>query len=557
MIETMQEPTSRTVGAAPLFRQMADEIGLVRLINAMVRWDTRQTAISPGERILVLVLDVLAGKTPLYRVWERLTTTDLDILVGAGRRPDDFTDDSLGRALDKLARAEPAKVFSTIAASAYAAEGLTLGTGHWDSTSRSVFGDFADARGAAVHPAYGHSKDHRSDLKQILMTLFVNREGVPLFGTVASGNRSDKTLNGDMIDRLTTALEPAQLQQLTYVADSALVTGPNLARLADASIRFISRCPDTFAATGAAKAAAWADNAWEPIGAVAQRAHAAEYRASEQSDLIGDRRYRLVVYRSRTPDARHARTLDRDIAQQRRILEQAADTVREQVFACEADARQALQHWLTTTPRVWHRVSGEVLAETRQARPGRPRKQPLPGEVLTVWRVTITIGEVDVERRQQELERRSTFVLITTVSAEVLSAAALLAEYKGQVHVERHFHFLKDPLFVDALYVKKPERVEALGYVLLLACLLYSLVERRVRAAKVAIPSPSRRVLKNPTGHEIVRHLESLQVTRDTAGKRTVALPSILHATLAAILDALHMPITVFTEPPLREPPRC
>lgn len=36
-------------------------------------------------------------------------------------------------------------------------------------------------------------------------------------------------------------------------------------------------------------------------------------------------------------------------------------------------------------------------------------------------------------------------------------------------------------------------------------------------------------------------------------GTRTVGLPAILHATLAAILDALHMPITVFTEPPLRD----
>ena len=195
------EPTSHTVGAGPLFRAMADEIQLVTLISGMVRWDARQSAVSPGERILVLILDVLAGKTPLYRLWERLTTTDLEILVGAGRRPEDFTDDSLGRALDKLARAEPAKVFSTIAA--YAAEGLTLGTGHWDSTSRSVFGDFEHAGDATALPAYGHSKDHRPDLKQILMTLFVNREGVPLFGTVASGNQSDKTLNGDMIDRLT------------------------------------------------------------------------------------------------------------------------------------------------------------------------------------------------------------------------------------------------------------------------------------------------------------------------------------------------------------------
>ncbi|AEJ38726.1 transposase (IS4 family protein) [Sulfobacillus acidophilus TPY] len=293
-----------------------------------------------------------------------------------------------------------------------------------------------------------------------------------------------------------------------------------------------------------------------PLGPFAQRGNAAEYAASEQWGIIGDHPYRLVVYRSRTPDPRHARTLDRDIEQQRRGLEQAADSVREQEFACEADAQQALEYWLETTPRPWHHVSGEVVAETRQARPGRPRKDPAPGEIRTIWRVRITIGAVDAARRQQELERRNTFVLITTVSAEVLPPAALLAEYKGQVHVERHFHFLKDPLFVDALYVKKPERVEALGYVLLLACLLYSLVERRVRAAQVAIPSPSRRVLKNPTGHEIARHLESLLVTRDATGKRTVALPSILHATLVAILDALQMPITVFTEPPLREPPR-
>lgn len=305
---------------------------------------------------------------------------------------------------------------------------------------------------------------------------------------------------------------------------------------------------------GAAKTAAWAADEWEPIGTVAQRAHAAEYRASEQSGVIDDRRYRLVVYRSTVPDQRHARAVDRDIERQRRVFDQAADTVRAQVFACEADARQALAYWLATTPRAWHHVSGDVQAETRHARPGRPRTTPVDGDVITTWRVAITVGAVDAARRQQALERRSTFVLITTVPREELSAADLLTEYKGQVHVERHFHFLKDPLFVDALYVKKPERVEALGYVLLMACLLYSLVERRVRAAEVAIPSPSRRVLKQPTGHEIVRHLESLQVVHGPAGTRTVALPTIFHA-LAAILEALHMPVTVFTDPPLRDSP--
>lgn len=43
--------------------------------------------------------DVLAGKTPLYRLHEQWTTMDVEILVGAGRPADEFSDDSLGRAL--------------------------------------------------------------------------------------------------------------------------------------------------------------------------------------------------------------------------------------------------------------------------------------------------------------------------------------------------------------------------------------------------------------------------------------------------------------------------
>ncbi|MCY0879563.1 MAG: DUF4277 domain-containing protein [Firmicutes bacterium] len=221
------EPTSRAVGAAPLFRPLAEEIGVVSLVNTLVTWDPGQCRVSPGERILLLMLDILAGKTPLYRLAERLTLTDVAMLIGQGRHPDDFTDDSLGRALDKLARAGPAKVFSAWALAAYAHAGIALTTGPCDTTSRSVAGVFADADAAPVYPAYGYSKDHRPDLKQLLMTLFVNHEGVPLFGTVESGPRSDKTLNTARIDRLVDALSPAQLRELIYVADSALVTSPH------------------------------------------------------------------------------------------------------------------------------------------------------------------------------------------------------------------------------------------------------------------------------------------------------------------------------------------
>lgn len=84
-----------------------------------------------------------------------------------------------------------------------------------------------------------------------------------------------------------------------------------------------------------------------------------------------------------------------------------------------------------------------------------------------------------------ERERRlGYFVLATNVDdAAHLPAADILREYKQQSTVELRFKFLKDPLFVDALFLKTPERLEAPGYLFLLALFLYMTIERRLRLA--------------------------------------------------------------------------
>jgi peptidoglycan/LPS O-acetylase OafA/YrhL len=48
--------------------------------------------------------------------------------------------------------------------------------------------------------------------------------------------------------------------------------------------------------------------------------------------------------------------------------------------------------------------------------------------------------------------------------------------------VERGFTFLKDPLFLaSSVFVKRPERIMALAFVMTLCLLVYKLVEVRVR----------------------------------------------------------------------------
>ena len=58
------------------------------------------------------------------------------------------------------------------------------------------------------------------------------------------------------------------------------------------------------------------------------------------------------------------------------------------------------------------------------------------------------------------------FVLLTNALSEgpeEISSRDLLFAYKDQGYVERNFGFLKDTVIVNSLFLKSPERIEALG----------------------------------------------------------------------------------------------
>ena len=81
-------------------------------------------------------------------------------------------------------------------------------------------------------------------------------------------------------------------------------------------------------------------------------------------------------------------------------------------------------------------------------------------------------------------EEAGCFVLLTnvpTAGALAHSASDILTGYKDQHGTEQHDSFLQDPVMVKSLCLKKPERLEALGLIVLLALLLWRLMERAMR----------------------------------------------------------------------------
>ena len=80
---------------------------------------------------------------------------------------------------------------------------------HNDSTTVTFSGDYADAaqesrrRGQPrLAITWGHNKDHRPDLKQLLFILTVSKDGVPVYFQAKSGNVADDTTHRDTWDLL-------------------------------------------------------------------------------------------------------------------------------------------------------------------------------------------------------------------------------------------------------------------------------------------------------------------------------------------------------------------
>lgn len=124
----------------------------------------------------------------------------------------------------------------------------------------------------------------------------------------------------------------------------------------------------------------------------------------------------------------------------------------------------------------------------------------------------------EVERMRQAA---GCFVLLTNVPEDGEMAHApgeILAAYKEQHGIERNFGFLKDPLIVNDIFLKKPERIEVLGFVLLVSLLVWNLMEHVMRSylkrTDSTIPGWDNKPTRKPTSFMMAIKFKGVLVVR-------------------------------------------
>jgi transposase len=505
------QPTyrSQVLDHLGLVAGMFDELGLGDVIDQATQQNPEMRDLTVGEAVKAMVLNGLGFiNQALYLVPRFFQHKPTSRLIAPRVAPAQLNDDALGRALDTLYAYGVTELYSLIAATAAKRLGLRPAIAHLDSTSFHVDGRYnsdEQPEDQVVHITKGYSRDHRPDLNQVMLELIVEHQaGIPLLMQPLSGNSSDAQDFGEVIGT------HVQQLQTTYgmhylVADSALYSAANLQKLAETAMKWISRVPATLSEAQALLA---------QIDLQTLIPLTEGYRYHEYTSTYGGiaQRWVLISAEPRQPQAQ--RTVDKQlrIASDKEV--KAWKKLCGTTFACEADAQQALALFTQTLQATFLSAS-MVHAWPRYGKRGRPGPGAQPTQ--TVYQIEGALAS-SLTSRQALLDQHSCFILATNeLDATQLSPQELLTGYKGQVHAERGFRFLKDPqFFASSFYLKKPERIMALLMVMTVCLLVYAALEYRIRTAlkehDATFPNQKSKPVQNPTARWVFQYFVGTHV---------------------------------------------
>jgi hypothetical protein len=433
---------SRPMGTAWVADRLWERLGIGKQIIEVAGRRRR-----PGRRVDPAVVE----RVIFAMVANRLSATPLSKLAGCSWVADrvfidglaEVNEDACYRAMDfflaALAELQEAVFFTVANLLNLEVDILFFDTSstYWetDSADDALLDDdedHGDEVGRAVEGAwrtYGHSKDHRPDLPQIVIGMAVTREGIPVRVWTFPGNTSDQTLIRTVKDDLS----HWQLNRVIWALDRGFSSAANRRYLQRGGGHYIVgeklRGDSTEAAVALSRPGRY--------HAVADNLRVKEVRVDDGAD-----RDRFVICHN--PDA-----ATRDAA------------VRDQIVA-----------------RLTERIAGSdtLPARKRAELAGRLKTKAAFARFLR----TTPGGLLRVDRAAVRADANFDGKFLLRTSDESLTAADIAQGYKGLYEAERGWRDLKSTIDLRPVYHHREDRIRAHVQLQWLALLLLRVAETAV-----------------------------------------------------------------------------
>jgi hypothetical protein len=435
--------SSRTLGAVWLLDGLWQRLGVAEALKQIL--GVRRFA-TDAERVLFALVANRAVDPMSKLSAAEWASCDAAIPGLAG-----MDDDHAYRAMDLLADADTdARVQEAVFFAAAHLLNLEVDLLFFDTTSTFFERDTED-EGADGFRRFGHSKDHRGDLPQVVIGLAVTREGIPVRVWCWPGNTNDMTV----VQQVKDELRGWRLGRVVTVVDRGFASDDNLAYLTRAGGHWIAgeRLRDNTA--DVAKVLARQGRYQQ----VRDNLRVKEVRLGE-----GDAARRFVICHNPNQAER-----DRDQRQQ-------------QLAAVTAELE-----------RIAKLRAGAAARATSAKQPGRARRVAAAGDHLKAecalrdhatlgrWLRQTPGGRLVIDRGKVRAEQRLDGKFLLSTSDPDLSAEDVALGYKNLLEAERAFRDLKTTLELRPIYHHLERRIRAHVLLCWLALLLVRVAERQTR----------------------------------------------------------------------------
>jgi transposase len=517
----------KALGSLPLVADYCRRLGIAERVDELCPMrEVSTSSLTHGPVIELLIANRLTSPKPLVHIQDWAQTWAVPEVFGASAEA--LSDDRIGRALDAVAE-KLDQITGSIGLAAIEEFGLDVSQMHWDMTSMSLHGSYAEVEEKFPTPKYGHPKDRRPDLKQVQAGLGVSNDGaVPVFHHAYDGGAGEVAQVVEAMKRMQKLAGPAKL---LIVGDSKLVSYPNASAMAAKKVGFIAPASKNHV-DAQTLAVQRLDQAIEVDYVAARDARRRPenrgrwFVREDTMQLPGPRKRdpavplrRVFVYstaRAGAAQASRAKKLDRA----RGDLERVGRSLGSRHYPDEAAVTERVRAISRT-----RRVSAYLRTQTGT--------DPDTNKPTLTW-------SFDQQAIDAEAATDGWYALLTNLDPAEADAAEVLRRYKGQEAVERRYQAFKGPLAVAPLFLKNNRRIAALITVICLALLIFCLVEREVRRAigpnekvdRLYAGQPAR-----PTGRLVFEALSGLRLLPGEAGQPwTVPRPSTVAVHLLELL---------------------
>ena len=241
---------SYSVGALPIINHVLDRMNLEKILEAQLPNEDARTKIRTCCGLMLLVRNILISREPLYGVGEWASRYAPDLLGLTPGQVAALNDDRSGRWLARFFAFDPPAIALAATTHSVRRFQVALDELHNDSTTVTFYGAYRGAeqeqqRHGRTAPAitFGHNKDHRPDLKQLLYVLTLSHDGgVPVHFRVCSGNVVDDQTHRETWDLL---CQLAGRPDFLYIADCKLATAENMTYIHGHGGKFVTVLPRT------------------------------------------------------------------------------------------------------------------------------------------------------------------------------------------------------------------------------------------------------------------------------------------------------------------------